>query len=127
MRGVQMHPQPKGHWPDPGLGMKVEFFGKGLKAWSQSLALLVHCRSTGFFFLLHSLKRSGRTLSGFCLLGGCHHGIIQPTLAFEPVAHLRHKAALFTLPGLRCHEVPDTGFNFCQGRKLLLPHKVQPR
>ena len=91
MRGVQMHPQPKGHWPDPGLGMKVEFFGKGLKAWSQSLALLVHCRSTGFFFLLHSLKRSGRTLSGFCLLGGCHHGIIQPTLAFEPGALLRSK------------------------------------
>ena len=122
-----MHPQPKGHWSDPRLGMKVEFFGKGLEARSQRFALLVHCRSAGFFFLLHSLKRSGRTLSGFCLLGGSHHVIIQPTLTFEPIAHLRHKAALFALPGFRSHEMPDGGFNPRQRRQQAFSLETQPR
>ena len=55
MRGVQVHPQPKGHWPEPVLGMELELCRKCLKARPESFAFSGSCGITGFFFLQHGL------------------------------------------------------------------------
>lgn len=55
MRGVQVHPQPKGHWPEPVLGMELELCRECLKARPESFAFSGSCGITGVFPLLHGL------------------------------------------------------------------------
>ena len=60
----------------------------------------------------------------FRLLGGRKR--IKPTLPTQPVAHLRHKTALFALPAFRVRESPDCRSDFIQGRKLAISQELEP-
>ena len=60
----------------------------------------------------------------FRLFGGRKR--IEPALPAQPVAHLRHKAALFALPAFRVRKAPDGGSDFIQGRKLTAPQELEP-
>ena len=75
-------------------------------------------------FLLHP-HCPPQVLSAFlaCLTGRRHR--IEPALSAQPVAHLRHKAALFALPVFRGGKAPNGGMKFSQRRQLSASQELE--
>ena len=76
-------------------------------------------------FLLHP-HCPPQVLSAFlaCLTGRPHR--IEPALSAQPVAHLRHKAALFALPAFRGGKASNGGMKFSQRGQFPASQELEP-